>query len=82
MVGGTKRFNNLRETQYVLSRDLHDWFFDIVYHVDREFGEEVYFVLRWKAFPDVPLQTKVSYNQPKYGSQSSPFSPLAGHKAQ
>ena len=78
VAGRLKRFDNLRETQYVITRDLHDWFLDIIYHVDREFGEELYFVLRWKAFPEVPFQTKVSYHQPKFGSQSSPFSPIAG----
>ncbi|MBI4355101.1 MAG: LPS assembly protein LptD, partial [Candidatus Omnitrophica bacterium] len=72
-----KRFNNLRERQIVLSRDLHDWILEVTYRVDREFGEELYFTMRLKAFPDQPFEVKESYHQPKIGSQSSPFSPVA-----
>jgi len=74
-VGGAKRFNNLRERQYALRRDLHDWVAEVVYHVDREFGEELYFTLTLKAFPEIPIQMSDSYHQPKVGSQSSPFAP-------
>ncbi len=74
--GSQKRFNNLRETQYVLRRDLHDWIAEFVYRVDREFGEEIFFTITLKAFPDMPLELQTSYHQPKFGSQSSPFSPL------
>jgi hypothetical protein len=78
VVGGAKRFNNLREYQYSLRRDLHDWVGEVVYRVDREFGEELFFVLTLKAYPDLPIEMGESYHQPKIGSQSSPFSPLKG----
>ncbi len=74
--GGSKRFNNLREYQYRLRRDLHDWVGEVVYRVDREFGEEIFFTLTLKAYPEMPIALQESYNQPKIGSQSSPFSPI------
>ena len=76
VAGGKKRFNNIRELQYTLTRDLHDWMAELVYRVDREFGEELYFTLTLKAFPELPIATSESYHQPKVGSQVSPFSPL------
>ena len=76
VVGGSKRFNNLREWQYRLRRDLHDWIGELVYHVDREFGEEIYFTLTLKAYPQMPIGFHDSYHEPKLGSQSSPFSPV------
>ena len=74
-VGGAKRFTFLREYQYTLRRDLHDWLAELVYRVDRDFGEEIFFTLTLKAFPDMPIETDTSYHQPKLGSQSSPFFP-------
>ena len=76
VVGGTKRLNNMREYQYSLRRDLHDWVAELVYRVDREFGEELFFTLTLKAYPNFPIEMADSYHQPKLGSQSSPFSPL------
>ncbi len=77
VAGSSKRFHNLRETQYTLTRDLHDWVAEAVYHVDREYGEELYFTLTLKAYPELPIRLAESYHQPKIGSQSSPFSPVA-----
>lgn len=74
---GSKRFTNLRERQYRLRRDLHDWLADVVYREDREFGEEVFFTLTLKAYPQLPIEIEEAYHQPKVGSQSSPFSPVA-----
>ena len=76
VAGSAKRFNNLREYQYTLRRDLHDWIGELVYRVDREFGEELYFTLTLKAYPEMPIGLSDSYHQPKLGSQSSPFSPV------
>ena len=73
---GTKRFNNLREYQYTLRRDLHDWIGELVYRVDREFGEELFLTFTLKAYPNMPIGLSESYHEPKFGSQSSPFSPL------
>jgi hypothetical protein len=78
VAGGSKRFNNLREYQYVLTRDLHDWMAELVYRVDREFGEELFFTMTLKAYPQMPIEFAESYHQPKFGSQNSPFSPLKG----
>ncbi|MDP3702884.1 MAG: putative LPS assembly protein LptD, partial [Candidatus Omnitrophota bacterium] len=74
--GGFKRFNNVREYQYRLRRDLHDWLAELVYRVDREFGEELFFTMTLKAYPQIPIEMEESYHQPKVGSQYSPFSPV------
>jgi len=74
--GDVKRFNHLRETQYTLTRDLHDWMAELVYRVDREYGEELFFTMTLKAYPELPIEMETSYHQPKIGSQSSPFSPV------
>ncbi len=76
VAGGAKRLVNMREYQYSLRRDLHDWIGEVVYRVDREFGEELFLALTLKAYPNMPIETSTSYHQPKIGSQSSPFSPL------
>ncbi|MBI3010621.1 MAG: hypothetical protein HYY57_06545 [Candidatus Omnitrophica bacterium] len=76
VIGTSKRFNHAREYQYSLRRDLHDWLAEFVYRVDREFGEEIFFTMTLKAYPEMPLEIEESYHQPKFGSQSSPFSPL------
>jgi len=81
VAGGAKRFNNLREYQFNLVRDLHDWVATLVYRVDREYGEELFFTLSLKAYPNFPIDLKDSYHQPKIGSQSDPFSPLRGQRA-
>jgi hypothetical protein len=76
VVDGTKRFNNLREYQYTLRRDLHDWIGELIYRVDREYGEELFFTLTLKAYPELPIEMEESYHQPKIGSQSGIFSPI------
>jgi hypothetical protein len=76
VAGTSKRFGHLREFQYTLRRDLHDWMAELIYRVDREFGEEVFFTLTLKAYPNLPIEVAESYHQPKMGSQSSPFSPV------
>ncbi len=76
VTGGSKRLNNVREYQYSLRRDLHDWVGELVYRVDREFGEELFLTFTLKAYPELPIEFEDSYHQPKIGSQSSPFSPV------
>ena len=78
VASGSKRFTNVREYQYALRRDLHDWIAEMVYRVDREFGEELFLTLTLKAYPQLPIEFGTSYHQPKLGSQSSPFSPVGG----
>jgi hypothetical protein len=75
VVGDLKRFGRLRGWQYVLRRDLHDWIGQVVYRVDREFGEELLFTLTLKAYPELPIELQETYHQPKIGSQSDPFHP-------
>ncbi|MBI4354683.1 MAG: LPS assembly protein LptD [Candidatus Omnitrophica bacterium] len=71
--GNAKRLDTVREYQYILRRDLHDWIGEVVYRVDREFGEELFLTLTLKAYPELPFEFGESYHQPKSGSQSSRF---------
>lgn len=70
VVEEAKRFDNFREVQFRLQRDLHDWVAEIAYHADREAGEELFFTMTLKAFPELPLELGTSYHQPKLSSQS------------
>jgi len=81
VAGASKRFRNMREYQYSLRRDLHDWVGELVYRVDREFGEELFLTFTLKAYPQLPIEFETGYHQPKIGSQSSPFSPIQGQSA-
>lgn len=65
-----KKKNDLREQEYVITRDLHCWEMDIRYNVRRDEGEEVMVVFKLKSFPDVPFEFGRSYHRPKFGSQS------------
>jgi len=67
---GEKKSNDLKEQEYVLTKDLHCWEMDIRYNVSRDDGEEIMLVFRLKAFPDIPFQFGRSYHKPKAGSQS------------
>ena len=79
--GNFKRFYNMREWQYTLTRDLHDWIGELAYRVDREYGEELFLTFILKAYPDMPVELEKGYHQPKIGSQNSPFSPLRGQRS-
>lgn len=60
----------LREQEYVLSRDLHCWTWDITYNVKRGYGQSAWFTFRLKAFPELEFEYNRSYNERKPGSQS------------
>lgn len=73
LVGATKKINDLAEQEYGITRDLHCWDLDINYNIKREYGETLWFVLRLKAYPDIPFEFSNSYHQPKIGSQGSGY---------
>ena len=73
VAGGAKRFDFLREYQYGLVRDLHDWIAELVYRVDRDFGQEVFLTLTLKAYPRTPIELETSYRQPKATIERNPF---------
>ena len=56
---------------------MNDWLAELVYRVDREYGEELFLTLTLKAYPELPIEMETAYHQPKVGSQYSPFSPVA-----
>ena len=65
-----KKVYDLREQEYRLVRDLHCWTAETIYNVSRGEGESIYFVLRLKAFPEMPFEFDRRYHRPKPGSQS------------
>jgi len=62
----------LREQEYIVSRDLHCWTWDITYNTRRGYGDSIYFVFTLKAFPELGFNFNESYHQPKPGKQSEP----------
>lgn len=65
-----KKINALNVQEYRIVRDLHCWTSEIIYTVSRGEGESIYFVMRLKAFPEMPLEFGTSYHRPKPGSYS------------
>ena len=67
---GDKKINDLKEQEYVITKDLHCWELDLRYNVTRDGGEEVMLVFRLKAFPEIPFEFGKSYHKPKIGARS------------
>ena len=67
---GEKKKDDLKEQEYVITKDLHCWELDVRYNVSRDKGEEIMFIFRLKAFPDIPFEFGRNYHKPKVGSQS------------
>ncbi len=61
----------LKEQEYTLTRDLHEWEMDINFNQTRGEGSEIWLVFRLKAFPDMTIDMGSSFNKRKAGSQSS-----------
>jgi len=62
----------IKEEDYILTRDLHEWEMDIDFHQERGSGMGFYLAFRLKAFPDMGLNLITSsFHQPKAGSQST-----------
>ncbi len=54
-----------KEQQYYIRRDLHSWFMDIGVDFDEDKEVTFWVVFRIKAFPDIGIDFKKSYNGPK-----------------
>jgi len=67
---GEKKKDDLKEQEYVITKDLHCWEMKVRYNVNREKGEELMLIFTLKAFPDIPFEFGRSYHKPKVGSQS------------
>ncbi len=62
----------LKEENYIFTRDLHEWEMDLQYHQERGNGVGFFIIFRLKAFPDMALDLFSStFNAPKAGSQNS-----------
>ncbi|MDP8259727.1 MAG: LPS assembly protein LptD [Candidatus Gygaella obscura] len=62
---------DLLEQEYGITRDLHCWFMDINYNVNRSKGETIWVVFRLKAFPETEFGFEQDHHAPKSGSQST-----------
>ena len=67
-----KFINNLAEQEYRISRDLHCWIGEFVYNISQDHGQTFMFVLRLKAFPNMPFEFQQNYNPPRFGSTLPP----------
>jgi hypothetical protein len=62
-----KKIYDVPEFEYRLRRDLHEWTVDLVYNVQRQQGEALFFVFRLKAAPEEPIEFERHYHLPKAG---------------
>ncbi len=63
----------LKEEDYVLTRDLHEWEVAMEYHQLRGGGADILLTFTLKAFPNMNLDIfSTGFNKRKAGSQSSP----------
>ena len=63
---------NLKEEEYTVTRDLHEWECDLTLHNTHGAGTEFLMVFRLKAFPGQPFDLfGTSFHERKAGSQSS-----------
>ncbi len=60
----------LKEQEYTISRDLHEWEMEINFNEFRGQGSEIWLIFRLKAFPDNTIDLGgATFNQRKIGSQ-------------
>jgi LPS-assembly protein len=68
----TVNHGGLREEDYVLTRDLHDWEVNMEYHQEHGGGTDLLISFTIKAFPDMGLDLfSTGFNKRKAGSQNS-----------
>ena len=69
---GAVKNNGIKEEEYVITRDLHEWEVDFSYHQQRGVGEEFFLIFRLKAMPDMKFDLfNTSFHERKAGSQST-----------
>ena len=61
----------LKEQNYVISRDLHEWEVDLSFNETRTEGDEILLIFRLKAFPEIGIEGGTSFNKRKAGAQTS-----------
>ncbi|OGX06918.1 MAG: hypothetical protein A2Z88_06650 [Omnitrophica WOR_2 bacterium GWA2_47_8] len=60
----------LKEQNYRIVRDLHEWDLEVSFNETRNEGDEILFIFRLKAFPEIQLDFGNSFNKRKAGSQT------------
>jgi LPS-assembly protein len=62
-------FGNLKEQEYVVTRDLHCWEMSVSYNITEDRGQEIWVALRLKAFPEMGFEFNKTYRAPKSSSE-------------
>jgi hypothetical protein len=62
---------NLAEQEYGIQRDLHCWTAELAWN--RKDADTIWFVLRLKAFPQIEIKGKATYNEPRIGEHGSGY---------
>ncbi len=60
----------LKEQNYAISRDLHEWELDLSFNEKRTEGDAILLIFRLKAFPEIGIEGGTSFNKRKAGSQT------------
>ncbi len=61
----------VQEQEYTIYRDLHCWLVELTYNIKEGMrNQSIFFVMRLKAFPEVPIGFRQSYNRPQPGRLS------------
>jgi len=57
--------NSLKEQEYSITRDLHCWDAEFLFNARKPEEKTFWFILRLKAFPNIPIKASTSYHKPK-----------------
>ena len=61
----------MKEQQYTVFRDLHEWQMEFSFNETRGQGDEIWLIFRLKAFPEMAINAGTSFNQRKRGTQAT-----------
>jgi len=56
------------EQEYTVYRDLHCWIAELTYGTKKSNEQTLWLVMRLKAFPNVPIGLRRTYNRPRFGT--------------
>ncbi|MEA3560785.1 MAG: LPS assembly protein LptD, partial [Candidatus Omnitrophota bacterium] len=69
--GGDVMSTRLVEQEYGIERDLHCWTAELVWN--RKDADTIWFVIRLKAFPQIEVKGRATYNEPEIGEHGSGY---------
>lgn len=60
--------NVFKEQEYAINKDLHCWEAELAYNIREKDSHTIWFIIRLKAFPELPLKLGTSYYKPRTGA--------------